>query len=469
MGQVSRYLVLVILALVLTALIYAPLLDCFFDPQEFKSVLNPLVARQPMGQYLAEAWGQTVEDGTRLVFFRPLTSISFLLDYHLWGIAPTGYRLFNVLIHLTIVFLTIPLARRLGVRKFWWFPPLVMICHPGCMEAVWLIVARHDLLAAGFSLLALILTLDVKQGKLRGAAGSLPFLAALLAAASKEQGMVNFLTLPLLFLLWPDGKPDRRARIWFWASLPMAALLTLGSRLAVFGTHIGGYGGYTPLKFWPMEMYTVILQASGAFYMSLPLMRYTTVLLVAAILVSPLLKSRRRLRRYGTIFLVLSAYSAQALLAGPAKHYVYALAASAALILGWALEHGWSGARRPAWMRFAAAAVFLVLLLLASLKTQSQMKVFWEPARSVYEALENRADEVAALDSVAVVLSSRSPEGEECRLIRRFLLYLRPDSDVRFRYVRSVSELRPGEDYLVWESDSLALRATMDEGAGHLN
>lgn len=154
MSTRARYLVLVLLALVLTGLIYGPLLSCFFDPQDFKSILNPLVAEQPLGQYLTEAWGCVSEGGTRLVFFRPLTSISFLVDYQLWGTDPAGYRLLNVLLHMAIAFLTIPLARRLGIRRYWWFPPLVVLVHPGCMEAVWLIAARNDLLAVGFSLAA---------------------------------------------------------------------------------------------------------------------------------------------------------------------------------------------------------------------------------------------------------------------------------------------------------------------------
>ena len=458
MSTRARYLVLVLLGLVLTGLIYGPLLSCFFDPQDFKSILNPLVAEQPLGQYLTEAWGCVSEGRTRLVFFRPLTSVSFLVDYQLWGTEPAGYRLLNVLLHMAIAFITIPLARRLGIRRYWWFPPLVVLVHPGCMEAVWLIAARNDLLAVGFSLAALLLTVDVRRGKLKGAFGALPMAAALLAAASKELGMINFLALPLLFLLWPDGAPDRRGQRWFWLSLPLALLLTLGSRFAVFSTNIGGYGGYTPLTEWPMEVYIALLQASGVFYISLPGLRHALALLMAVILASPLIGRPRPLRKYAFMIIVFGAFASQSLLAGPARHYVYGLVASGALILGWALEKGWPGGGRAAWMRFGVPATILVLLLSAALDNQSKLRKLREPARSVFMALEEMADDVASLDRVAVILSADSPEGEECRLIRRFLLCLRPTADVEFRFVPSATELRPGEAYLVWECDSLALR-----------
>jgi tetratricopeptide (TPR) repeat protein len=82
--------------------------------------------------------------------YRPLTTLSYLLNYAILGNAgrPAGYHFVNLLLHLTNVLLVFALALKL-IREFWlsvWLAGLWAI-HPVLTESVTNIVGRADLLA----------------------------------------------------------------------------------------------------------------------------------------------------------------------------------------------------------------------------------------------------------------------------------------------------------------------------------
>ena len=83
--------------------------------------------------------------------YRPATTLSYLLNYSLFGNAdrPFGYHVVNVLLHTINVWLVFGLALRIG-RRFWpaTFVAAVWAVHPLGTEAVTNIVGRADLLAA---------------------------------------------------------------------------------------------------------------------------------------------------------------------------------------------------------------------------------------------------------------------------------------------------------------------------------
>lgn len=131
-------------------------------------------------------------------FFRPLVSVTYMLDYAIWRLRPFGFHLTNLLLHLACCGLVLRVARREGIAPFGalaaaaWFA-----VQPVHVESVAWISARTDLLCAMFLLAAFAVH---RRGSRRGrpvlhVAGASLLLAA--AFFSKEMAA----TFPALVFL----------------------------------------------------------------------------------------------------------------------------------------------------------------------------------------------------------------------------------------------------------------------------
>ena len=173
--------------------------------------------------------------------YRPLTTVSYLLNYAVLGngASPVGYHWVNFVLHEV----NVALVYALGVLIFGEMAPALALAaiwglHPLLTESVTNIVGRADLLAA----------LGVLAGVLCYARGSyamgrreMAWLAGLAAAQtvglfSKESGAV----LPGIMLLYDLTRPERTR--WRWrlpayaaAALPLAVFFSLRSG---FGMHM---------------------------------------------------------------------------------------------------------------------------------------------------------------------------------------------------------------------------------------
>jgi len=130
-------------------------------------------------------------------YWRPLTLLSFAIDYHLFGLNPAGYHVANLLWHILAAWLIYLLFYKLSQRhwlSFW--PALIFLIHPLQTEAVTYVSGRADPLAAVFVLLSLLTYVIYRQrkSKLFFGLSLLYFLAALL---SKEQSIM----LPALIFI----------------------------------------------------------------------------------------------------------------------------------------------------------------------------------------------------------------------------------------------------------------------------
>lgn len=138
-------------------------------------------------------------------YYRPLTSLSYIINYRLSGEQAVGYHAVNLTLHLVAAFLAFlfvtKVLRDRGTVVGGLAAALIFAVHPVHVESVTWIAGRTDLLLTVFALASLLL-LREPANALRGAAGFLCFVGAL---GAKETAA----TLPLVVLCltrsWPRG------------------------------------------------------------------------------------------------------------------------------------------------------------------------------------------------------------------------------------------------------------------------
>ena len=167
-------------------------------------------------------------------YYRPLTVLSFALDWRVWQYTLGGYHLTNLLLYGASTLLFYAWLRRLGLSYLLAGVGAVLwaLLPPDAATVSWL-SERSDTLAligclAG--LLAFATFLSGGQGRWLALA-NLALIAALL---SKELGLV----LPLFFLLyaWLFAEPDQPG--WPWGKWWANRLLSLGLPFVIVGLYL---------------------------------------------------------------------------------------------------------------------------------------------------------------------------------------------------------------------------------------
>jgi protein O-mannosyl-transferase len=192
-------------------------------------------------------------------FFRPLVTLTYALDYAVWGLRPFGFHLTNLVLHFLCAFLVFRLALSEGLTQTSALAGAVLFAvHPAHVESVAWISGRTDLLCGVFVLCAFLLRRRRRR---------LSLACFALGLLSKEVAAV----LPLL--LFGDrwiSDPLRRGRLS--RSLAAAApylgvlILYLGARRLALGS------GTDPLYHLDPEAWI----ATVLFVLA----RYTTLLLL---------------------------------------------------------------------------------------------------------------------------------------------------------------------------------------------
>lgn len=83
--------------------------------------------------------------------YHPLTLLSYMIDFQLWGYDPAGYRLVNILLHAATVLSAYGLFRTLGAGR--WVSAALLVffaVHPLRLESVVWISERKDVLSGFF-------------------------------------------------------------------------------------------------------------------------------------------------------------------------------------------------------------------------------------------------------------------------------------------------------------------------------
>lgn len=159
---------------------------------------------------------ETLGTGAVNPYYRPLTTLSFLIDTLLWGELPAGFHATNLLLHLGVCALLLAVLRRLLSSGAAFVGALLFAVHPAHAEPVAFVSARADLLCAFFVLAAFLAWMHYGETGSRAALALAPlaYFAALLAKIAAGLYPAVFALYGLLFF-------RRRPRLW--ELLPFAA------------------------------------------------------------------------------------------------------------------------------------------------------------------------------------------------------------------------------------------------------
>ena len=133
---------------------------------------------------------------TREGHFWPLLYSTFWLEHKLWGFAPVGYHLVNLLLHVVNTWLVWRLLCYLAVPGAWLIAAVFAV-HPVHVEAVTWVMARKDLLSTLFYLTAALTWLRFVEAP---RAGRYVLALTLFVAGLLSKSMV--VTLPAGLLIW---------------------------------------------------------------------------------------------------------------------------------------------------------------------------------------------------------------------------------------------------------------------------
>jgi hypothetical protein len=216
---VSRWIWIVPLILGIVSLL--PVLD-----NEFTDDDHLLIESNPYVHSFDYLWQNLTRDyfytplGTYIGYYRPAVRLSFMLQYHFFGLNPVGYHVVSLAWFGLAIVLGYLLARHLDV------PPLFaalgvsfFASHPGLLESVAIIASQADVMVVSAMLAGFICYIRWRSGK-----GQWWLVMALSAEifglASKETAVI----LAGLIFLWELEKAEFRIRRLRWINIGIFVL-----------------------------------------------------------------------------------------------------------------------------------------------------------------------------------------------------------------------------------------------------
>ncbi len=389
-------------------------------------------------------WAFTSTDKLQWV---PVTWLSHMLDFQLYGINPAGHHVTNAVLHLcnTIVLLLV-LYRMTGAYWRSFFVAALFALHPLHVEPVAWVTARKDTLSTLLFLITLLLYVRyVRQPR---TAGYVLVLCAYLVTLTAKPMLV---TLPLVLLIldyWPLNRlagPDREnaAPKWriegitrlVWEKVPFLLLSVIFSgvvyftqskaqavtpfQLQLLGSRLANilvaYAGYVWKTFWPARLAVV--------YPYREVVPLGEVLLSAAFLlaVSGIALKQATARRYllvGWLWFLVTLLPVIGIVqigsAYMADKFTYVPLIGLFVIIAWGggeLAEKWRLNARP-WLIAGSGAVVLGLLALRS----GEYLACWKDSKSLYlEALKVTENNFLVTSNLAAAYEDDGDYGQAIR------------------------------------------------------
>lgn len=152
-----------------------------------------------MGKYFSE--NLIAGAGFTSNYWRPMLSLGYSIEWHLWGNFAPGYHTTNIFLHIANAILLFLLLKALFKRPLpAYLVALIFLVHPLQTEAVTYVSGRGDPLSVLFMLLGMLAYLEAKTGLKGKTTNRFRFLAMgayVLALMSKETAII----FPALLLL----------------------------------------------------------------------------------------------------------------------------------------------------------------------------------------------------------------------------------------------------------------------------
>ncbi|HEV8538556.1 MAG TPA: tetratricopeptide repeat protein [Bacteroidota bacterium] len=132
-------------------------------------------------------------------YYRPLLLISYIIEYNVWGLAPSGYHLTNILLHCCTAILIFLLLEKLTKERVGAvIGSLLFALHPVQTEAVAWVAGRNDVLLGLFVAIMMLSYVHHRDGAEGGKKSlALSIVAFGLALFTKESAVFFLLLLPL--------------------------------------------------------------------------------------------------------------------------------------------------------------------------------------------------------------------------------------------------------------------------------
>jgi protein O-mannosyl-transferase len=231
----------------LSLLVYATAFTNGFALDDTGIILeNPTIrSLANIGRIFRTSYWATGQAGMPLTdpgLYRPLTVLTYIIDYRLWGLHAAPYHVENVLLHTVVTVLVFRVAITVLESRIAAFASAAIFAvHPIHTDAVASIVGRAELLAALFVLLAFLLARRARDSQTVAhaiGAAALYFVALL----CKESAA----TLPAILLLddWLHRDEIRSRTGWLRAAAIRygALVVAVGVYLALRTGAVAGHG-----------------------------------------------------------------------------------------------------------------------------------------------------------------------------------------------------------------------------------
>jgi len=140
----------------------------------------------------------TASDDKLNKIYRPFTTLSYAIDYTLWGLNPYGYHLTNVVLHFFVsLFLFLFIKYAFRNESFAFLTSLLFAVHPIHTEAVSWVKGRADILMTMFFILSLLFY-NLNNYKEKRVYYFLSLICFTISIFSKETSVV----LPIIILIF---------------------------------------------------------------------------------------------------------------------------------------------------------------------------------------------------------------------------------------------------------------------------
>ncbi len=271
------------LLFVMSAIVYRSLWHAGFVYDDLWTVVrNPALQSFSLKSFFLDADSVAFSgSGMARDIYRPLSTLSLALDFHVWHLSPRGYHLINILLHLLNACLLVWISKQ-WLNNLWGtlVVAAVFLVHPVQIEAVAWVTQRSTLLCALGCLSALAIYLKKKPlSKMWIAAGLLCYAVALF---SKETAVL----LPVLAILIDQKRHSSLLFSWVVMAILYWMLRghVLGQWSSIASTHPTVLTqGYLGIMAFPIYLKTLLLPVSLTVTYSTPMFEPTRFLVFLVI------------------------------------------------------------------------------------------------------------------------------------------------------------------------------------------